>query len=127
MILDEIHAVLDSKRGTHLITAVERLVLLAGELQRIALSATVHPLPLVADFIGGYTARRAGESWLYQKRPVAICQADMPKRYQLAVEAVEATEGEGAGEPEAPWQALAAAALSDPGQQGHPHLLQQPP
>jgi len=111
VILDEIHAVLDSKRGTHLITAVERLVLLAGELQRIALSATVHPLPLVADFIGGYTARRAGESWLYQKRPVAICQADMPKRYQLAVEAVEATEGEGAGEPEAPWQALAAAAL----------------
>src|SRR5574341_102999 len=31
VILDEIHAVVGSKRGTHLITAVERLVLLSGE------------------------------------------------------------------------------------------------
>jgi len=32
VILDEIHAVLDSKRGTHLSTAVERLAHLTGEL-----------------------------------------------------------------------------------------------
>ncbi|NLN06075.1 MAG: DEAD/DEAH box helicase, partial [Firmicutes bacterium] len=38
VILDEIHAVLGNKRGTHLITAVDRLVPLAGEFQRIALS-----------------------------------------------------------------------------------------
>ena len=54
VILDEIHAVVDSKRGTHLITAVDRLVSLAGEFQRIALSATVKPLDLVARFVGGY-------------------------------------------------------------------------
>ena len=37
VILDEIHAVVPSKRGTHLMTAVERVVLLSGEFQRIAL------------------------------------------------------------------------------------------
>ena len=44
LILDEVHAVAGTKRGTHLITAVDRLVRLAGEFQRVALSATVKPL-----------------------------------------------------------------------------------
>jgi ATP-dependent Lhr-like helicase len=54
VILDEIHAVAGSKRGTHLMTAVERLVPLCGEFQRIAHSATVNPLQTIADFLGGY-------------------------------------------------------------------------
>ncbi len=54
VILDEIHAVVGTKRGTHLITAVERLVRLSGEFQRIALSATVKPLSTVAEFVGGF-------------------------------------------------------------------------
>ena len=54
VILDEIHAVAATKRGTHLVTAVERLVRLSGEFQRIALSATVRPLSAVADLVGGY-------------------------------------------------------------------------
>ena len=41
VILDEIHAVVGNKRGVYLLTAVDRLVLLSGEFQRIALSATV--------------------------------------------------------------------------------------
>jgi ATP-dependent Lhr-like helicase len=44
VVLDEIHAVAGTKRGTHLITAVDRLVPLCGEFQRIALSATINPL-----------------------------------------------------------------------------------
>lgn len=43
VILDEVHAVAAAERGTHLMTAVERLALLSGEVQRVALSATVYP------------------------------------------------------------------------------------
>jgi ATP-dependent Lhr-like helicase len=60
VILDEIHAVAGSKRGTHLVSAVERIVRLAGEFQRIALSATVKPLAAVADFVGGWTVEGRG-------------------------------------------------------------------
>lgn len=82
VILDEIHAVLPEKRGTHLITAVERLVPLAGEFQRIALSATVRPLSTVADFIGGQ-ARTAGGD--YVKRPVTVVRAEMAKELTMTV------------------------------------------
>jgi len=54
VILDEIHSVVGEKRGVHLITAVDRLVLLSGEFQRIALSATVRPLETVAEYVGGF-------------------------------------------------------------------------
>ena len=53
VILDEIHAVAGSKRGVFLLSAVERLALLAGEFQRVALSATVSPLATVAAMVGG--------------------------------------------------------------------------
>ena len=55
VIIDEVHAVSSSKRGTHLITAVDRICLIASEFQRIALSATIKPLEVTAAFIGGYT------------------------------------------------------------------------
>jgi ATP-dependent Lhr-like helicase len=54
VILDEIHALISEKRGTYLMTAVDRLVLLAGDFQRMGLSATIKPLDVVAEFIGGY-------------------------------------------------------------------------
>jgi len=53
VILDEIHAVAGNKRGTLLMTAVERLTELSGEFQRVALSATVNPLARMAEFVGG--------------------------------------------------------------------------
>ncbi len=85
VILDEIHAVFDSKRGTYLMTAVERLVLLAGEFQRIALSATVNPLETVADFIGGYQRSGAAAAPEYVKRSVAIAASRTAKQYDIMV------------------------------------------
>lgn len=82
VILDEIHAVIDTKRGTHLITAVERLVRLSGEFQRIALSATVRPLELVAAFVGGYQ-RLDGDR--FQARRMQLVRSAAGKDYQVQV------------------------------------------
>ena len=54
LVLDEVHAVVANRRGVQLMTSVERLAAIAGEFQRIALSATVKPLETVAAWIGGY-------------------------------------------------------------------------
>ena len=75
VILDEIHAVVGTKRGTHLITAVERLVRISGEFQRIALSATVKPLSKVAEFVGGSIQKGDAKAEHYEKREVAIIQS----------------------------------------------------
>ncbi len=114
VILDEIHAVIDTKRGTHLITAVERLARLAGEFQRLALSATVTDPAVVARFVGGYQlvsvaagerpgqpdAAGARRGWAsagstYRPRPVAIVEpsADHPVDLEvLPIPAASAAE-----------------------------------
>lgn len=54
VIIDEVHSVMGSKRGAHLMLSLERLDALCGlRLQRIALSATVKPLDVAAMFISG--------------------------------------------------------------------------
>ena len=53
VIVDEVHAVVGDKRGSHLALSLERLVALAGEFQRIGLSATQKPLSDVARFLVG--------------------------------------------------------------------------
>jgi ATP-dependent Lhr-like helicase len=54
VIVDEVHAVAGTKRGTHLGLTLERLdALLPRPAQRIGLSATVRPLEDVAQFLGG--------------------------------------------------------------------------
>ncbi len=54
VIVDEIHALVPTKRGAHLALSLERLEVLAGRrLQRIGLSATQRPLEEVARFLGG--------------------------------------------------------------------------
>ncbi len=54
VILDEIHAVADDKRGAHLALSLERLDHLTGKrLTRIGLSATQKPIELVAHFLTG--------------------------------------------------------------------------
>jgi ATP-dependent Lhr-like helicase len=86
VILDEIHAVLGNKRGTHLITAVERLTGHCGEFQRIALSATVKPLKRVAAFVGGFCLYRSGKKAFYQPRPVKIINTLSEKKYDIRVD-----------------------------------------
>src|SRR5258708_3270776 len=54
LIVDEIHAVVGSRRGSHLALSMERLVsLVNGPLQRIGLSATQKPIEEVAKFLVG--------------------------------------------------------------------------
>jgi ATP-dependent Lhr-like helicase len=59
VIVDEIHALVPSKRGAHMAFSLERLEALVAEsfpgrrLQRIGLSATQRPLEEVARFLGG--------------------------------------------------------------------------
>ena len=60
VIIDEIHALVPTKRGAHLALSLERLRR-AGErpLQRIGLSATQRPLDEVARFLGGVEGKPA--------------------------------------------------------------------
>ncbi|MCE4627196.1 MAG: ATP-dependent helicase [Desulfurococcales archaeon] len=58
IIIDEIHELASSKRGSHLALSIERLNYIVeengGTLQRIGMSATIAPLEEVAKFLGGY-------------------------------------------------------------------------
>lgn len=54
VIVDEIHALVNDKRGAHLALSLERLDVLTGKSPvRIGLSATQKPLEVVADFLVG--------------------------------------------------------------------------
>jgi len=97
VILDEVHALADTKRGVHLMTAVERLVLLSGEFQRIALSATVRPMETIAAFIGGYRTVGSPGSPSYEPREVTIISDTTPKaqqkRYDIEVRSPDKAVG----------------------------------
>lgn len=88
VILDEIHAVVDSKRGVYLMTAIERLAALSGEFQRIVLSATVNPLTRVADFVAGY---RLDEQKRLIPRQVGIVRTDATKDFDIRIRYPETT------------------------------------
>ncbi len=93
VIVDEIHAVADDKRGAHLALSLERLeALVCGENhltpgafltglatppQRIGLSATQNPIELVADFLTGSHPSRS---------PAKIVQVGQRRHLDLAIE-----------------------------------------
>jgi ATP-dependent Lhr-like helicase len=73
VIVDEVHAVLASKRGAHLALSLERLdALLDAPAQRIGLSATVRPVEEVSTFLAG-------------GRPVRVVQPESTKVVQVGV------------------------------------------
>jgi ATP-dependent Lhr-like helicase len=78
VILDEVHAVVDNRRGVTLMTSLERLVDLAGEFQRLALSATVEPLAAVAAYVAGFDAQD-------RARPMEIVRAHSDKALSFRV------------------------------------------
>ena len=73
VIVDEVHAVAATKRGSHLALSLERLdAMLQRPAQRIGLSATVKPVEEVARFLGG-------------RSPVTIVQPTAQKTFDLTV------------------------------------------
>ena len=73
VIVDEVHAVAGTKRGSSLALSLERLDALLGRpAQRIGLSATVRPVEEVARFLGG-------------QRDVAVVQPPAEKTVELQV------------------------------------------
>ena len=78
LIIDEVHALVDNRRGAQLSVSMERLTLIAGEFQRIALSATVHPLEAVAQWV----AARDADG---KTRPITTITARTPKAVQMRV------------------------------------------
>src|SRR5215212_6369095 len=64
VIVDEIHAVLESRRGAHLALTLERLAHVAKQpVQRIGLSATVKPIEEVGEWlVGGAAGQRNGSA-----------------------------------------------------------------
>ena len=100
VIVDEIHALVPTKRGAHLALSLERLAALAGRpLQRIGLSATERSVDEVSRFLGGAGASPAAgdpdapavhdefespaaPAW----RPVTVVDERAPKRLSLHVE-----------------------------------------
>ena len=86
LILDELHAVLGAKRGSALACSVGRLALLAGEFQRVALSATVEPFDEAARFAAGSRLVRGPDGLArYEPRTMAVVAPPASKRYELSV------------------------------------------
>lgn len=79
VVIDEIHELVESKRGIQLSLALERLREIAGDFQRIALSATVGSPQKVADFLG---------------ENVRIIRAEHEKKYDIRVACPKAGEKE---------------------------------
>src|SRR5881409_3755366 len=86
LIVDEIHAVVGNRRGSHLALSMERLAaLVKGPLQRIGLSATQKPIEEVARFLVG-RQRREGEDSGDEFPGCAILDAGHRRELDLAIE-----------------------------------------
>ncbi|MCZ6916256.1 MAG: DEAD/DEAH box helicase [Gemmatimonadetes bacterium] len=84
VIVDEIHAVLDSRRGSHQALTLERLQHVAkGPVQRIGLSATQKPIEEVAGYLGGVRTSSHDDDF---GGPPVIIDRGHQRRLNLAME-----------------------------------------
>ncbi len=77
LIVDEIHALAENKRGTHLSMTMERVQRLSPALTRVGLSATIAPLEEIAKFLVGFKGDEA--------RDCQIVDAQFVKNMDLKV------------------------------------------
>ncbi len=83
VVVDELHELMDSKRGSELTVVLERLERVAGRrVQRVGLSATLSDPMEAARFLGGVG------------RHVHIVEAGVEKRYDIRVETPEPTRSD---------------------------------
>jgi len=76
-IVDEVHALAENKRGTHLSLSLERLQKLSPSMSRIGLSATIAPLDEIAKYLVGYEGK--------DERPCKIVNVQFIKKLDLKV------------------------------------------
>jgi len=76
-IIDEIHALAENKRGTHLSLSMERLQKLSPALTRVGLSATIAPLDEIAKYLVGYDGKN--------ERPCKIVNVQFIKKQDIKV------------------------------------------
>ncbi|MFZ5515301.1 MAG: DEAD/DEAH box helicase [Candidatus Zhuqueibacterota bacterium] len=86
VIVDEIHALSDNKRGTFLSILLERLQQIAAQrLVRIGLSATQKPLEEIAKFLAGCDRIETDGETQFKARPVTIVDAGIRKELDLRI------------------------------------------
>jgi ATP-dependent helicase Lhr and Lhr-like helicase len=87
VIVDEIHAVADDKRGAHLVLSLERLDALAHRPPvRIGLSATQKPIEEIAHFLTGSSDGRAQEVGTRPDTDTVIVNVGHKRTLDLALE-----------------------------------------
>ncbi len=77
LIIDEIHALANNKRGSHLSISMERLQKLSPKITRIGLSATIAPIKEIARFLVGLEKGKT--------RNCRIIEAKLEKKLNLKV------------------------------------------
>ena len=83
IIIDEIHALVPTKRGAHLMLSLERLAALCHKPpQRIGLSATQRPLDEVARFLGGTESTGPSKGQRAQGKGQKNAAADIEAEFQ---------------------------------------------
>jgi ATP-dependent Lhr-like helicase len=88
VIVDEIHALARDKRGSHLALSLERLnALCPSPPQRVGLSATQRPLPVIASYlVGGEPGDTDGPGAPWTQRPCAVVEVGHVRPWELSVE-----------------------------------------